>query len=81
MDRRNLTDATRHSGGVMRQHDDKDMQSNWRSPPRPVAKSAEQRSRITGDTGKSAEDERVSVGLVVAGKRGNARGAKEPCCL
>jgi hypothetical protein len=29
------------------------MLSNWRSPPRRVAKSAEQGSRITGDPGKS----------------------------
>jgi len=37
--------------------------------------------RITGDPGKSAEDERVEDGSVVATKRGNARGAKGPCCL
>ena len=37
-------------------------------------------SRITGSTGKAADDERESDGLVVARKRGNARGAKEPCC-
>src|SRR5262249_53447328 len=36
--------------------------------------------RITGNTGKSADDERVADGSVVARKRGNARGAKEPCC-
>jgi hypothetical protein len=34
------------------------MRSNWRSPPRPVAKSAEQGRRITGDPGKSVEGER-----------------------
>ena len=37
--------------------------------------------RITGNTGKSADGERVSEGCVVAGKRGNARGAKAPCCV
>ena len=37
-------------------------------------------SRITGNTGKAADDERESDGFVVARKRGNARGAKEPCC-
>ena len=37
--------------------------------------------RITGSTGKSIEGERVTDGLVVAVRRGNARGAKEPCCL
>jgi len=54
------------------------MLSNWRSPPRPVAKAAEQGSRITGNTGKSVEDERVTEGLVVAAMRSNVRGAKEP---
>ncbi len=37
-------------------------------------------SRITGTTGKSTEDETVAAGSVVALKRGNARGAKGPCC-
>jgi len=45
-----------------------------------VAKSAEQENRITGDTGKSVDGERVTERPVVAGKRGNARGAKRPCC-
>jgi hypothetical protein len=27
------------------------------------------------------EDERVSEGLIVAEKRSNVRGAKEPCCF
>ena len=35
---------------------------------------------ITGSTGKSADDERVADGPVVAARRGNARGAKGPCC-
>ena len=37
--------------------------------------------RITGETGKSAEDERVAAGSVVAMKRSNDRGAKGPCHL
>jgi hypothetical protein len=37
--------------------------------------------RITGDTGKSVEDERVAEGSVRARTRGNARRAKGPCCL
>ena len=37
--------------------------------------------RITGQTGKSAEDERVAAGSVVATKRRNFRGAKGPCHL
>jgi hypothetical protein len=36
---------------------------------------------ITGGPGKWAEDERVAEGFVVARKRGNARGAKGPCCM
>src|SRR5215475_490596 len=36
--------------------------------------------RITGNTGKSIDDERVTDGPVVAWKRRNGRGAKEPCC-
>jgi hypothetical protein len=37
--------------------------------------------RITGDTGKAAEDEKVAAGSVVATKRSNVRGAKGPCHL
>lgn len=37
-------------------------------------------SRITGDTGKAVEGERVADELVVAGKRNSFRGAKELCC-
>ena len=70
-----------NSAGWKRQHGDEDMLSNWRSPPRPGAKSPEQVDRITGSTGKSIEGERVTDGFVVALRRGNARGAKEPCCL
>ena len=54
------------------------MLSNWRNPPRPVEKSSEQGSRITGDTGKSVDGERDSAGSVVARKRSNVRGAKRP---
>ena len=67
--------------GLKRQHDDKDTRSDWRDPPRPDAKAAEQGSRITGDTGKAVEGERESEGSVVAMKRSNFRGAKGPCCL
>jgi len=70
------------SAGWKRRHDDKDMLSNWRSPPRPGAKSQEQgRPSITGEPGKWAEGERVADGFAVAMKPGNAGGAKEPCCL
>jgi hypothetical protein len=36
--------------------------------------------RITGAPGKAADDERVADGPVRARRRGNARGAKGPCC-
>jgi len=42
MSSRRLTDTDAHLGGWKRQHGDKDMLSNWRSPPRPGAKSSEQ---------------------------------------
>jgi len=45
-----------------------------------VEKSAEQGNRITGKAGKSVDGERVTEGPAVAEKRGNARGAKRPCC-
>ena len=82
MDASQLTDAAGHSGGVSSDSTmTRIMPSNWRSPPRPVAKSAEQGNRITGDTGKSGNGERVSDGSVVAKKRSNVCGAKGPCCL
>ena len=56
------------------------MLSNWRSRPRPIEKSVEQLGRITGSTGKSAEGETVADRPEVVLKRGNARGAKGPCC-
>ena len=46
-----------------------------------MEKSAEQGNRITGDTGKSVDDERVAEGPAVAVMRGNARGAKRPLLL
>ena len=36
--------------------------------------------RITGETGKAMKGETVAARPVVAKKRGNARGAKGPCC-
>jgi len=44
----------------------------------PPGKRRSQVRPITSVPGKWAEGERVEDGLVVAGKRGNARGAKEP---
>jgi hypothetical protein len=55
--------------GCQRQHDDKDILSNWRSPPRPRAKSLEQVRPITGDTGKWKDGERVADGSVVCAEQ------------
>ena len=57
------------------------MLSNWRSPPRPGAKSSEQGRPYNRYTGKWAEGERVADGSAVARKPGNAGGAKGPYCL
>ncbi len=46
----------------------------------PLRNQRSQVGRITGGPGKSADGERVADGFVVATKRGNARGAKGPCC-
>ena len=75
-------DAAKHFGGVGRDSTvTRSCLATGEALLVPVVKSAEQGSRITGDTGKSAEGESVAVGLVVAVKRSNVRGAKKPCCL
>jgi hypothetical protein len=38
-------------------------------------------NRITGETGKSGNGERVTEGPAVAEKQSNVCGAKGPCCL
>ena len=79
--RRKPIDATGRSGGVVsdgtttRIH-----RATGEALLVPARKGGSWVSRITGTTGKSADDERVADGLVVALRRGNARGAKEPCC-
>ena len=59
MGSRNLNDtATSPRRGGMRQHGDKDMLSNWRSPPRPIEKSAEQGrsyNRLRRENGRRRE--------------------------
>ena len=77
-----LTDAIGHSGGVVIDGMvAKDVLSNWRGPPRPGEKSAEQGRPYNRQTGKAAEGERASDGSVIATTRGNARRARGPCCL
>ena len=64
------------SAGWKRQHGDKDMPSNWRSLLVPVRNHRSKVGRITGPTGKSAEDERVAAGSVVcAGQRHDQEGS------
>jgi hypothetical protein len=46
----------------------------------PVRNHRSKVDRITGQTGKSIEGERVADGSVVATKWGNAHGARGPCC-
>ena len=82
MGRRTLADAADHSGGVgataWRPGHTKQLEKPSSSH-RETGRSKV--GRITGDPGKSTEDERVAEGSVVAMKRGNACGAKGPYCL
>ena len=54
------------------------MLSNWRSRPRPTKKLAEKDRLYNRASGKSAEGETVADGIVIAVKRVNSRGAKDP---
>ncbi len=81
MDHREQTDAVEHSGGVV--IDGMVTRTCWATGETllvPVRNERSKVGRITGDTGKRTEDERESDGSMVAMKRGNARGAKRPCC-
>jgi len=77
MGHRSLADAAARSGGAR-------SDSTVIKTPRatgeallvPLRNQRSQVHRITGDPGKSDDDERVTDGSVVAKKRGNARGAK-----
>src|SRR6516165_2391799 len=66
--------------GLKQQHDGKDAPSTWRGPPRPASERSGAGNRITGNTGKSVDDERDSEGPIGVKKRSNGRGAKGPCC-
>ena len=82
MTRRRLTDATCHSGGVVR---GSTVARTCRATGETVLVPSRNRwskvGRITGATGKAAEGETAAARSVVARKRGNARGAKGPCCI
>jgi len=81
MVRRKLTDAAQHSGGAVataRQQGHVEQLEKPSSSRREIGGAG---SRITGNNGKSVEDERVAEGPAVATKRSNVRRAKRPCCL
>jgi RNA-directed DNA polymerase len=66
---RNLTDAASHSGGVVATARWQGCTEQLEKPSSPHREIDGARSRITEDTGKSAEGERVAEGPVVARKR------------
>src|SRR4030095_10863158 len=79
--RRSLADAAARSGGAW--SDSTVRQAHRATGETLLVLLRNQRSqvgRITGGPGKSSDGERVADGFVVATKRGNARGAKGPCC-
>ena len=81
MDRRNLTDAAGHSGGVVATARWQGYAEQLEKPSLPRREIGGAVTRITGDTGKSGNGERVTDGSVVAEKQSNVCGAKGPCCL
>ena len=79
--RRKPIEAASRSGGVVSDGTNtRTHQATGETLLVPTRKGGSWVSRITGNTGKSADDERVAEGFAVAMKRSNARGAKEPCC-
>src|SRR5438093_7104145 len=79
--RRSLADAAARSGGAW---SDSTVTQAHRATGEtllvPLRNQRSQVGRITGGPGKSSDGERVADGSGVARKRGNARGAKGPCC-
>ena len=81
MDRRNLTDAASHPGGVS--GDGTMTKTRGATGEALLAPPRKRRSKvrpITTTAGKGAEGERVAEGPAVATKVGNATGAMGPCC-
>jgi hypothetical protein len=62
------------------QHDDKDASSNWRNPPRPAAKAAEQGTPYNPYTWERGGRREVAEGPAVGWTVGNTTGAMGPCC-
>jgi len=81
MDRRRLTEAAKHSGGVTATARWQGCAEQLEKPSSPRRETGGEGNRITGDTGKSENGERVTEGSVVAEKQSNVCGAKGPCCL
>jgi len=81
MDRRKLTDAAEHSGGVIATARGQGYIEQLEKPYPSRREIDGAGNRITGVTRKAVEDERVAEGPVVAVKRSNVRGAKRPRCL
>jgi hypothetical protein len=82
MERRNLTDATGHSGGVVATARGQGCTEQLEKPSSPRREiGGKEGSCITATTGSQWNGERVTDGSVVARKRSNVRGAKGPCCL
>jgi hypothetical protein len=78
---RDTTEAVRHSGGVIIDGMVTRMRrANGETLLVPDSNGRSKVGGITGSTGKAAEGERESDGPEVAGRRGNARGAKRPRC-
>ncbi len=81
MGRRNLTDAARHADGVTATARWQGCAKQLEKPSSPRREIGGDGNRITGDTGKSGNGERVTDGSVLAEKQSNFCGAKRPCCL
>lgn len=78
---RNVVDASVSSGGVVAvARDQGHVVATGETLSAPARNRWSKVDRITGETGKSVEGGRESEGHIVVGKRGNARGAKVPCC-
>ena len=76
MDRRRLTDTARRSGGAIATARGQGRIKKLEKPSSSHGEIHGTGNRITGDTGKSVDGERVAEGPAAALNRGNARGAK-----
>src|SRR5215469_296312 len=76
-----LTDAAGRFGGMLGTARGQGHAKQLEKPPRPVEKSAEQGSHITGKH-REVGGRREGLGRAhSSGEAGNDRGAKGPCCL